>query len=267
MDDENKEVKEMRAFSQRQRELLAAAILGPAVSLLSVDARAQRPIERSLKVNGQVEIEARTNSEDLSVRVGEEGSVFIRCLVKPQNDSDSDSDLVEKTAQYAESNLPVRQDGNHISIEPLGERQLLRHANLQYELTVPANTKLNFTTGSGDLSVEGIRGPVEFSSSSGDIQVRSVRESVRAHTSSGDVALEDSGNKGIEVQTDSGDVAVRLAAEAGYDLSAHTGSGDFSIGHELTLEPGDTKHEVRGKVRGGGAPLNIRTSSGDIRID
>jgi hypothetical protein len=264
--DEKKEVKEMRVFSQWQRELLAAAILGPGMSLLSVDALAQKTIERTLKVNGAVEIEARTASEDLSVRAGEDGKVFLRCIVKAQNESDS-ADAVESAAQYVESNLPVHQDGNHISIDRLGNPELLRHANLLYELTVPANTKLTFTTGAGDLSVEGIRGPVEFTSGSGDLRVRSVRESVRAHTSSGDVELEESGNSGIEVETQSGDVEVRLAAQVGYDLSAHTGSGDFSIGHELTLEPSDTKHDVHGKLRGGGAPLTIRTSSGDIRID
>jgi len=266
--DEEKEGKEMRAFSRWQRELLAAALLGPGMSLLSVDAVAQKPIERTLKVNGAVALEARTASEDLSVRAGDDATVFIRCIVKAQNDSDRDDDAVQKTAQFLESNFPVRQEGNHISIERLGDPELLRHTNLLYELTVPANTKLTFATESGDLSVEGIRGPVEFTSSSGDVRVRSVRESVRVHTSSGDVDLEDSGNGGIEVETTSGDVTVRLASQVGYDLSAHTGSGDFSIAApELKLEPGDTKHEMHGKLRGGGAPLTIRTGSGDISID
>lgn len=257
----------MRALSKWQRQLLAAAVFGPGLSLLSADALAQKTLERNFKVSGAVEIEAETASEDLAIRTGENGSVLIRCVVKPQNNSDDDTSAVEKTEEFLESNMPVHQDGNHLSINRLGDPQLLRRVNVLYELTVPANTKLSFTTRSGDLSVEGIHGPVEFNSGSGDLRVRSVRDKVSAHTGSGDVELEDSGNGGIDVETSSGDVVVRLASEAGYDLSAHTGSGDFSIAHDFTLEPGDTKRDVRGKVRGGGAPLTIRTGSGDIRID
>jgi hypothetical protein len=263
---EMKEAKDMGAFSRRQKELLAAALLGPSIGFLSADALAQRTIERTLKVTGPVEIEAHTASEDLSVQAGPEGSVHIRCVVRPQNDSGENA-YVEKAAEYVEANLPVRQEGNRISIERLGEPELLRHANLLYELTVPSNTKVTFNTAAGDFKVEGIHGPVEFNSASGDMSVRAVPESVRAHTSSGDVVLDESGIKGIEVSTQSGDVSVRLAANVGYDFSAHTSSGDFSIAHEMTLSPGDTKHDVNGKLRGGGAPLTIRTASGDIRIN
>jgi len=256
----------MRAFSRRQRELLAAVLLGPSVGFLGVTAFAQNAIERTLKVNGAVEIEARTLSEDLSVRAGSDGKVLVRCIVKPQNEAE-DADELEKAAEYVESHLPVHQEGNQISIAPLGRPELLRHANLLYELTVPARTKLSFGTNSGDLKVEGIRGPIQFTSDSGDMSIRGVPEEVRAQTSSGDVVLEDSGKTGIVVQTQSGDVTVHLLPNAGYQLSAHTASGDFSVTPELALEPGDTKHELQGKLRGGGVPLTIRTASGDISID
>ena len=256
----------MRAFSRRQCELLAAALLGPSIGFMGATAFAQNAIERTLKVNGPVEIEARTASEDLIVRAGADGKVLIRCTVKPQNESD-EAEALEKTAEYAESNLPVHQDGNHIFIDRLGNPEFLRRANLLYELTVPANTKLTFTTGAGDLKVEGIRGPIDFSSGSGDMSVRAVPESIRARTSSGDVELEDSGKNGIVVQTQSGDVVMHLPASAGYEISAHTSSGDFSIGHALDLMPSDSKHEIQGTLRGGGAPLTVRTASGDITID
>jgi DUF4097 and DUF4098 domain-containing protein YvlB len=75
------------------------------------------------------------------------------------------------------------------------------------------------------------------------------------------------GKGAIDVDTSSGDVFVRLDSKAGYDVTAHTGSGDFSIAQEITMEAGDTRSEVRGKVRGGGNPVSVRTGSGDIRIE
>ena len=137
---------------------------------------ARQSIERNLKVTGAVELQVRTGSEDLIVRAGDAGSVAVTCVVKPQNDSDDENDEVDKTAQFLESHLPLHQEGNHISIEPLDEREMLRHAIIVYELTVPSDTSVTYKTGAGDLSVEGIRGSVEFTSGSGDIRLRSVRE-------------------------------------------------------------------------------------------
>ena len=227
----------------------------------------QKSFERTFKVAGAVELVVKTSSEDLKVRNGDDGQVLVQCILKTQNDNDSDDEDVEKAGQYIESHLPVRQEGNRILIDPLGNREMLHHLNVEYELTVPPNSKLTYETGSGDLMVEGIRGPVDYSSGSGDVQIRSVQDGVRVHTGSGDVSLEDLGKGPIEVSTQSGDVSVRLDSKAGYDLAARTGSGDFSIGPEFTLEAGDTRSEVRGKVRGGGAPVNLRTGSGDIRVD
>lgn len=246
--------------------IAAAAAMGLGMGSFT-EASARQSIERNLKVTGAVELEVRTGSEDLVVRAGDAGSVAVTCVVKPQNDSDDENDELDKTAQFLESHLPLHQEGNHISIEPLGEREMLRHANIIYELTVPSDTNVTYKTGAGDLSVEGIRGSVDFTSGSGDMRLKSVQGSIHAHTSSGDVSLEDMGKGEIEVETQSGDVAVQLAAQTGYDLIAHTSSGDFSIGPDLALEAGDTKNEVRGKIRGGGTPLRLRTSSGDIRVN
>jgi hypothetical protein len=252
---------------RRSKALAAAAAMGLGLGFFSANSFARQSIERNLKVTGAVELEVRTSSEDLKVQAGEAGSVAVTCIVRPQNNSDEGREELEKTAQFLESHLPLRQEGNHISIEPLQDREMLRHANIIYEITVPADSSLTFETSAGDLSVEGLRGSVEFRSSSGDMRLKSVEGSVRAHTSSGDVSLEDMGKGAIEVETQSGDVTIQLASQVGYDLSAHTSSGDFAIGPELTLEAGDTKHEVRGKVRGGGTRLQVQTASGDIRVD
>ncbi len=242
-----------------------------AFCLLSVQfktqAAPQKSSEKTFKVSGPVVLEVKTGSEDLSVRGGEDGNVVVRCIVRPQSDHDYDDEDAQRASHYIQSHLPVRQDGNRIVIEPLTERAMMRRVNVQYEITAPANSRLTYETGSGDLSVEAIKGPVESSSGSGDVRARSVKEGVRVHTGSGDVTLEDMSKGPIEVSTQSGDVMVQLDPKAGYDLSAHTGSGDFSVNSQLTLEAGDTSHDIHGKVRGGGAAVTLRTGSGDIQID
>ena len=53
------------------------------------------------------------------------------------------------------------------------DRHLSRNISIDYELTVPTETQFNGQTGSGDLSVEGIRGPVDAKTGSGDMSFRS----------------------------------------------------------------------------------------------
>ncbi len=247
--------------------LLALITLGPQGAGSAAPAATPQSLERTLKVNGALELEVRTGSEDLSVRSGDDESVVIKCIVRPQNDGDDDNDEPENNPTVVESDLRIRQEGNHISIDPIEDRAKLRHLNVRYEITAPVNTRLSYEAGSGDLNVEGIRGPVEYTSGSGDVRVLSAQERIHVHTGSGDVSLEEVGRGAIEVETQSGDVDVRLAPQAGYDLTAHTSSGDISVAPELTLEPGDVKNDVRGKVRGGGKEVRIRTGSGDIRIE
>ncbi len=257
----------MKACLRLTTPLLALLVVCTQSKSLGGPTTEQKPIERTFKVTGAVVLEVKTGSEDLRVRGGDDGQVLVRCILKSQNDHDFDDEEVEKAGQYIESNLPVRQEGNRISIDPLGNRDRFRRLNVEYELTVPANARLTYETGSGDLVVEGIHGPVDYSSGSGDVKISSVQEGIRVHTGSGDVSLEDVGKGAIEVSTQSGDVSVRLDSKAGYDVTAHAGSGDFSIAPEFTLEAGDTKSEVRGKVRGGGTPVKLRTGSGDIRVE
>jgi hypothetical protein len=252
---------------RKSATLVAMANLAVAVSVLNAIAGVQKSFERTFRVNGAVEIEARTGSEDLKIRTGDNGSVLVKCVIKPQGDRRYEGADIERISQLLEAHLPVHQEGNQIVIGRLEDREMLRHVNVLYELLVPLDTRLTYETDSGDLAVEGIQGPVEFTSGSGDIHLASVRESIHAHTGSGDVILEGVGKSSVEVETTSGDVKLNLAPESGYDLSAHTVSGDFSIAPEFTLEPGDTKNDVRGRVRGGGSPVKISTVSGDIRID
>jgi DUF4097 and DUF4098 domain-containing protein YvlB len=67
------------------------------------------------------------------------------------------------------------------------------------------------------------------------------------------------------LRSSSGTVTVRLPGEAAFELNARTSSGGIESGHEVTVHELN-KREIRGNVRGGGYVLDVRTSSGNIRI-
>jgi hypothetical protein len=158
-------------------------------------------------------------------------------------------------------------------------------------------------TSSGDITVNGARGPLTVRATSGDIQVKGAADSLRLTTSSGDIQV-DAAPRGLTAESSSGDIAapsiarwamlrstsgeigcglhapfaraeisslnggltIRLGAGLGCNLDARTSSGTIDVGVPLTLGNVD-RHAVSGKVAGGGPPVVLNTSSGDIVVE
>jgi DUF4097 and DUF4098 domain-containing protein YvlB len=61
-------------------------------------------------------------------------------------------------------------------------------------------------------------------------------------------------------------VQLKFPSNASFDLIAHTGSGSISLDHPITVQGTISRKEVRGKVGGGGVPVEVQTGSGNIEI-
>lgn len=258
--------------------------------------------ERSLKVSGPVDIDLTTGSGDITVRPGDASTVQIKGRIQVHDNWDGDN--AEKKVRYLEQNPPIEQDGNHIRIGHVQDRTLTRNVSIDYDLLVPTDTRLTSTTGSGDVSVEGIRGPVNARSGSGDLKLRSLTGDVSLKTGSGDAQLEKISAGQVEVETGSGDVelrelecamrvrtgsgdvraegrptgdwnlhagsgqiTIRVPSGTGFELEAHTSSGDIHTSLPITVQGTVGHGELRGTVNNGGPRLEVRTGSGDISID
>jgi DUF4097 and DUF4098 domain-containing protein YvlB len=123
-------------------------------------------------------------------------------------------------------------------------------------------------TGSGYLTLEQTApGSVRAETGSGGVELRNVRGSLQAQAGSGSIKAEGDATGEWVVHTGSGSVQLRLPQSASFDLNAHTGSGSISLNHPVTVQGSIGKKEVRGKVGGGGVPVEVQTGSGDIVID
>ena len=226
----------------------------------------KRAFERTLKVTGPVEVSVNTVSSDFKVVSGEAGSLRVKFFVSPQNDRGLVPGSFEDQFRFLESHPPFRQDGNRITLGDSTGVEVPKGISVDYELTVPAETRLSSQTRSGDFWIEGIRGPVTITTESGDIRMSSVRDNVKIRTSSGDIRLEQTESRGINIESSSGDVSMQLPVKAGFDLSAHTTSGSIDISPAFAGDAKLTENEAHLKVHGGGVPVEVRTVSGDIRI-
>ncbi len=125
--------------------------------------------------------------------------------------------------------------------------------------------------GSGDIEVEETgSGDIDLHTGSGNVTVRGIQGALRAEAGSGDITAEGTQTGGWEIRTGSGNVHVRLPANSAFDADISTSSGTVNVDSpiEMTVQGRvqESRKTIRGKVRGGGPVLSVRTGSGDIHI-
>jgi hypothetical protein len=135
--------------------------------------------------------------------------------------------------------------------------------------------KLRLKSSDGHVTITNSTGALEARTSDGNLTVDGVFNAVTLHTSDGklDVSLRD-GTKLSEassIQASDGSVTVRLPQGFAADLDVHTSDGHLDCALPLTMDHYDSKegggHNLHGKLNGGGTPLTIHTSDGNVKIE
>jgi Putative adhesin len=239
----------------RSREVVVAVLLLAAA--LPGSASVAGSFDRSFQVNGPVDLEVLSRSGDITIRNGAPGTVSIHGNIHVGNSwfsGERKSDV-----EGIQNNPPIHQNGNSIRVDYVNASNM----SIDYLITVPENTAVRAHTGSGDQSVEGLRGNVDLESGSGDMKLARLNGEMhfqtgsgnvrghdlsgpaRAKAGSGDIDLEETGSGDVEIRTGSGNITVK-GINGGFH--AETGSGD---------------------IRGDGSPKNlwsVRTGSGNVTL-
>jgi DUF4097 and DUF4098 domain-containing protein YvlB len=244
--------------------------------------RARGTFERTLTVNGPVELSVRTGSGNIQIRTGAGDRVQIVGQISAGSSRDG-LDPAERVRRV-EAAPPITQTGNVIRIGDTNDDPLYRNVGISYELVVPSNTRINSQTGSGNQAIGSVDGPVRAQTGSGSIRIErtggslhaqtgsgnihvdSVGGEVRAQTGSGSVEVRQVARADVSVQTGSGSVTLDLPPDAAYTLDARTGSGSISTSQPLTVQGRVARNHLTGTVRGGGNSVQVRTGSGSIDI-
>jgi len=125
---------------------------------------------------------------------------------------------------------------------------------------------LRAETGSGSVVLEETAGDVEVETGSGSVRVHGVRGALEVSTGSGAIEAEGDLAADWRLHASSGGIRVRIPSDAAFELRARTSSGHIDSNHPVTVVGKLSRKEMRGTVRGGGHLLELKTSSGSIRI-
>jgi len=214
--------------------------------------------DRSFQVNGNVDLEVLTRSGDITVRNGAAGTVSIHAKIHSNNSWFGGDHKAE--VEELQKNPPIRQNGNSIRVDYVN----LRDMSIDYEITVPENTAIRAHTGSGDQTIEGLKGNIDLESGSGDLRLARLSGEMRFQTGSGNVKGHELSGP-ARVKAGSGDIEIEEIG--GGDVDIHTGSGNITVSG---INGGFHAEAGSGDIRGKGLPKNtwsVRTGSGNVTLN
>jgi len=174
---------------------------------------------------------------------------------------------------------------------------------VRFTIEVPRNYPVDLDTSGGGLDVRNLKAAVHATTSGGSVLVQSVAGTVKAHTSggridvadsTGDLDLDTSGggiilqdddgkvrahtsggsiraqlrlNDGISLSTSGGSIMLLLPPDTRASVDAETTAGRVTSDFPISGVQTDDRDHVHGTIGGGGAPISLHTSAGNIRLE
>jgi hypothetical protein len=251
--------------------------------------------ERTLSVSGTVTLHISTGSGYIRIKPGSDDKVHIYGKVK--SGWGANEDRVRDIAAHP----PIEQTGSIVRVG--GHQENMHNISIEYEIEAPARTFLEASSGSGDVTDDGVGVNARLNTGSGTIHATGLHDSFTVETGSGDIYAEQTGAGdvkantgsgtielkniagGLRAQTGSGDIKLsgqpkadwRVTTGSGsvelwpdrssFTLDASTGSGEIKTDREMLVQGSvETHHHITGKINGGGPLVRVETGSGDIRV-
>src|SRR5579859_1035189 len=152
---------------------LALVISVAALASLPLQAATTGHFERTLQVSGTVELEVTSGSGNINVHQGGAGTVSVTAKIHSNNGASwlFGSGNIDERIHKIEQNPPIVQTGNMIHIGRFEDRDLSRNISIDYDVTVPPQTRLTSHTGSGDQTISGLQLPMTAKTGSGNVTV------------------------------------------------------------------------------------------------
>lgn len=130
--------------------------------------------------------------------------------------------------------------------------------------------QLHLGSSDGNVTIRRASGTLEARSSDGHMTVDGEFTAVLMHTSDGSLDLTLAPGSKLDtpssIQSSDGHVNLSLPSTLAADLDISTSDGKIDCSLPMTMDHYDSSHSIHGRLNGGGMPLSIHTSDGNVRI-
>jgi DUF4097 and DUF4098 domain-containing protein YvlB len=261
---------------------LALVICASVVAVLPLNAATTGHFERTLQVNGTVELEVTSGSGNINVHQGGAGTVSVSAKIHGNNGtswlfgSGNIEERIHKIAKTGSGNVTVDRISGETKVSSgSGDLKINSVKGILYADTGSGNIHAEdiagdvfVNTGSGDVEVrQSAGGSVKAQTGSGNIRLHGVKGGLRADAGSGDIQAEGDPTSDWRLGAGSGNITLKVPTQASFNLDARTSSGTLKLNsHQVTTQGTLAKNHIQGKVGNGGVLLDIHTGSGDIEL-
>jgi hypothetical protein len=181
--------------------------------------------------------------------------------------------VTDEAARELVSRIAIGEDvtPDRVAIRTEGISGLLIGASYQvkYHIRAPHAVIARLRVTNGVITAKAFTGHLVATSTNGGITGEGLGGKLEARSTNGhmQIALAAVAAGGVSLRTTNGRVDLAVPAAARADLSAECRNGAVTV-EGLLLEPSgeQSRRAVNGRLNGGGAPIDIETTNGAIRI-
>lgn len=211
---------------------------------------------------GPLTVDAGRNG-GVQVEASNRANVRIRAIVTAHADSEADARQLAAGVQVQTGSGTVSATG------PTAGRD--EGWSVSFRIEVPRDTDLNLTASNGGISITGVHGTIRFATTNGGVRLVDLAGDVRGETRNGGVTVNLGGQQwdgaGLDVETTNGGVTLAVPDNYSADLTTRTSNGGFRSDLPLNVTGEiSPRRGLSATLGSGGAPVNVRTSNGGVRI-
>jgi hypothetical protein len=220
---------------------------------LDVPFTATERVERTLEVSGAPRLTIRNFAGSVTVRPGEAGTVHMVATKRVRGAADSDQIEVEMSQQACCVEITTHKASD------------LDDASVSLEITVPAGTVLDITTGAGTVDVQDVQGALRVEAGAGTVEIRGAAGPVSLRTGAGTIDYEGSPDGTCSFDTGAGTITLRVPADT--DASVELGAGMGGVHTTFDVNGVVSRRLVRGTIGSGdGATITANTGVGSVEL-
>lgn len=179
--------------------------------------------------------------------------------------------------------------GNRVDVRVKYPENCDCHVDVRFDVKVPSgiNYSDSFTSVSGNVEVNQVKGDLRANSVSGNVKVNRVTGSVKANSVSGNVEVGEvygrasansvsgdveidikslEGTENMEFASVSGNVSVKLPGNLDAEVKLSTRSGDLKTDFPLQIEEIRDGRSASGRLGNGSRSLKLSTVSGSVSL-
>lgn len=275
----------VETFAVTSGGTLTVRTSGGSISVAGTN-RNEARVEMIVRKNGRVLSASDTDLSNFTIRIQKEGNNVIASAERKSGsgniwngyNNESISFVITVPSTYS---TKLGTSGGSIRIAKLNGSHTvntsggsLRFESIQGEIqgrtsggSIDADNirgTFDVATSGGSIRIDDAEGDLSLRTSGGSIRIDNARGSVDGSTSGGSITARFADVTGpIRLGTSGGSVSVILPRSLGFDLDARGSRVDAD---ELTITGRNERNRVVGSVNGGGEDVNLRTSSGTVRI-